>query len=106
MDFEQEVRERVASNAQNEPLKDRVYEFLAAAIDPKYSCSLSWLRLPIIHCAKDIVTMRELSCRLQPGLIIDTGIAHGGFLILCGSLMDLTAAYGGPAAPRCWGSTS
>ena len=41
--------------------------------------------------------MQELVWRLQPDLILETGIAHGGSLVLYASLLELNAACGGPA---------
>jgi len=97
MDFEKEVAERVAANAQNEPLKAHAQAFLEASVNPKYSYNFSWLGRPIIQYPQDILAMQELVWRLQPELIIETGIAHGGSLILYGSLLELNALCGGPA---------
>jgi cephalosporin hydroxylase len=41
--------------------------------------------------------MQELIWSLQPDLIIETGIAHGGSLIFSASMLELNAACGGPA---------
>ena len=40
--------------------------------------------------------MQELIYRVQPDLIIETGIAHGGSLILYASLLELNSMCGGP----------
>ena len=40
---------------------------------------------------------RELIWSLQPDLIVETGIAHGGSLIFSASMLELNAACGGPA---------
>ena len=40
--------------------------------------------------------MQELIWRIQPNLIIETGIAHGGSLIFSASMLELNAACGGP----------
>jgi cephalosporin hydroxylase len=40
--------------------------------------------------------MQELVWAVQPDLIIETGIAHGGSLILYASLLELNAICGGP----------
>lgn len=47
--------------------------------------------------------MQELVWRIQPDLIIETGIAHGGSLILSASLLELNAACGGDAAAQVLG---
>ena len=67
---------------------------------PKYSYNFSWLGRPIIQYPQDIVAMQELIWALQPDLIIETGIAHGGSLILYASLLELNAVAGGPPDAR------
>ena len=41
--------------------------------------------------------MQELIWSIQPDLIIETGIAHGGSLIFLASMLELNAACGGPS---------
>jgi cephalosporin hydroxylase len=52
---------------------------------------------PIIQYPQDIVAMQELIFKVQPDLIIETGIAHGGSLIFSASMLELNAICGGPA---------
>lgn len=61
----------------------------------RYSYNFSWLGRPIIQYPQDIVAMQELIHDVQPDLIIETGIAHGGSLILYASLLELNALCGG-----------
>jgi cephalosporin hydroxylase len=51
---------------------------------------------PIIQYPQDIVAMQELIWQVQPELIIETGIAHGGSLIFSAAMLELNAACGGP----------
>ncbi len=88
-DFQTEVAGRIAANADNEMLKRAAREFLRESIHPKYSYNFSWLGRPIIQYPQDIVAMQELVWRIKPDLIIETGIAHGGSLILSASLLAL-----------------
>jgi cephalosporin hydroxylase len=44
--------------------------------------------------------MQELIWSLQPDLIVETGIAHGGSLIFSASMLELNAACGGPKDAR------
>jgi cephalosporin hydroxylase len=55
----------------------------------KYSYHFDWLSRPIIQYPQDIVAMQELIWRIRPDLIIETGIAHGGSLILSASMLAL-----------------
>ena len=54
-----------------------------------YSYNFSWQGRPIIQYPQDIVAMQELIWEIKPDLIIETGIAHGGSLILSASMLAL-----------------
>jgi cephalosporin hydroxylase len=94
--FDEEVQDRIASNGRNKTLRGAAQAFMAESIEPKYSYNFSWLGRPIIQYPQDIVAMQELIWAVQPDLIVETGIAHGGSLILWASLLELNAACGGP----------
>ena len=49
----------------------------------------TWLGRPIIQLPHDILQMQELIWRVKPDLIIETGVAHGGSLILSASILEL-----------------
>src|SRR5688500_10877903 len=66
------------------------------SVKHRYSYNFSWLGRPIIQYPQDIVAMQEIIWSVQPDLIIETGIAHGGSLIFYASLLELNAACGGP----------
>ena len=60
-----------------------------------YTYNFSWQGRPIIQYPQDMVAIQELIWQIKPDLIIETGIAHGGSLILSASmlaLLDTTAA--------------
>jgi len=61
-----------------------------------YSYNFSWLGRPIIQYPQDIIAMQEIIWSVQPDLIIETGIAHGGSLIFSASMLELNASCGGP----------
>src|SRR5687767_8096490 len=60
----------------------------------KYSYNFTWMGRPIIQFPQDIVAMQEISWRIQPDLIIETGIAHGGSLIFYASMLELLGGNG------------
>ena len=64
-------------------------EFFEASIGDRYSYNFSWLGRPIIQYPQDIVAFQELVFNVRPDLIIETGIAHGGSLVLSASLLAL-----------------
>lgn len=94
--FDEEVRDRIADNGRNEALRQAARAFMHESIRAKYSYNFSWLGRPIIQYPQDIVAMQELIWALQPDLVIEAGIAHGGSLILWASLLELNSACGGP----------
>jgi cephalosporin hydroxylase len=73
----------------NEPLKNTAAAFMDASIRSRYSYNFTWLGRPIIQYPQDIVAIQEIIYQVQPDLIIETGIAHGGSLILHASICEL-----------------
>jgi cephalosporin hydroxylase len=94
--FKKEVSDRINDNGKNEELIEAAHAFTKVSTAPKYSYNFSWLGRPIIQYPQDIVAMQELIWSIQPDLIIETGIAHGGSLIFSASMLELNAACGGP----------
>lgn len=54
--------------------------------DLKYSYGFTWMGRPIIQLPEDIVRIQETIYRVRPDVIVETGVAHGGSLILYASL--------------------
>ncbi|MBK7765434.1 MAG: cephalosporin hydroxylase family protein [Sulfuritalea sp.] len=95
IEFEKEVAARVAANPKDAELCASAAKFMRASIRSKYSYNFAWMGRPIIQYPQDIVAMQELIWSVKPDLIIETGIAHGGSLILSASmlaLLDMTGA--------------
>ena len=63
--------------------------FLMDSVREKYSYNFEFLGRPIIQYPQDMVAMQELIWTVQPDLIIETGIAHGGSLIMSASMLAL-----------------
>ncbi|MEO9116003.1 MAG: cephalosporin hydroxylase family protein [Gemmatimonadaceae bacterium] len=89
MDFIQEVNDRLQANRQDRLLLAASREFMAASTRPKYSYNFFALGRPIIQYPQDMVAIQELIWRIKPDLVIETGIAHGGSLILSASMLAL-----------------
>ncbi len=49
----------------------------------------TWLGRPIIQFPSDILAIQELIWKIQPDVIVETGVAHGGSLVLCASILEL-----------------
>lgn len=94
-EFEKEVAKRLADVPTHEKMCASAAEFMRTSIKPNYSYNFFWLGRPVIQYPQDIVAIQELIWRVRPDLIIETGIAHGGSLILSASmlaLLDMTDA--------------
>src|SRR5262245_3888646 len=60
--------------------------WLRCGWDNKYVYSFSWLGRPIIQLPDDLMRIQEVIYRVQPDVIIETGVAHGGSLIFYAGL--------------------
>jgi cephalosporin hydroxylase len=87
--FRSECEQNARNAAQDEGLKESTHEWFIRANRHKYSYNFTWLGRPIIQYPQDIVAMQELIWTTQPDLIIETGIAHGGSLILNASILAM-----------------
>lgn len=81
---------------EDKALKDLTRQWMDRANQKKYSYHFEWLGRPIIQYPQDLVAMQEIIWQVQPDLIIETGIAHGGSLIFSASMLALNAICGGP----------
>ena len=89
MSFENEVTDRVVAIANNEVIKSAAHNFLKASLSPQYSYNFFWMGRPIIQYPQDMAAMQELIWKVKPDLIIETGIAHGGSLIMNASFLAM-----------------
>jgi len=60
--------------------------WLKVGWDQKYVYAFTWMGRPIIQLPEDIVRIQEVVYRIKPDVIIETGVAHGGSLVLYASL--------------------
>lgn len=60
----------------------------------RYYRNFTWLGRPIIQYPQDVVALQELVWKYRPTLIVETGVAHGGSLILYASLLELAGGEG------------
>ena len=75
--------------AGDERLKALSLEWIIAAARRRYSYNFTWLGRPIIQHPQDIMAVQEIVWATKPDLIVETGVAHGGSLILSASLLEL-----------------
>lgn len=87
--FAHERRERIASYPADAGFTAQSQAWLEASMRRKYVYNFDWLGRPIIQYPQDMVAMQELVWAVKPDLIIETGIAHGGSLVLSASLLAM-----------------
>jgi cephalosporin hydroxylase len=87
--FADERRREAAEMHEDGELKRLSREWFDKSYKYRYSYNFRWLGRPIIQYPEDIVAIQELLWRVQPDLVIETGVAHGGSLILSSSVLEL-----------------
>ena len=55
----------------------------------KHVYTFTWMGRPVVQLPEDLVRLQELVWRVQPDVIIETGVAHGGGLVFYASLCRL-----------------
>lgn len=93
--FKRECEQEILEFGNDQSLKNASQDWMNKANAKKYSYHFEWMGRPIIQYPQDIMAMQELIWQVQPDLIIETGIAHGGSLIFFASMLELNAACGG-----------
>lgn len=87
--FNQERQDRLLSYAHDGAFRALSRQWLQESMRRQYVYNFDWMGRPIIQYPQDMVAMQELVWRVRPDLIIETGIAHGGSLVLSASLLAL-----------------
>ncbi|BCX12101.1 MAG: cephalosporin hydroxylase [Thermosynechococcus sp.] len=87
--FDIEKSARIAKYPDELVWIDKSHSWLISAFKNRYMYNFEILGRPIIQIPIDIVAMQELIWQIKPDLIIETGIAHGGSLILYASMLAL-----------------
>ena len=87
--FVEQVKQNIAALGNDGDMQDLTRIWLRDTLKHNYSYNFSWLSRPIIQYPQDIVAMQELIWQVKPDLIIETGIAHGGSLIMSASMLAL-----------------
>ncbi len=87
--FHCDCLEEIAAQSEDPEFVAVSNAWLRAANARKYSYHFGWMGRPIIQYPQDIVAVQELIWRIRPRLIIETGIAHGGSLMLSASMLAM-----------------
>lgn len=81
--------EKIEAAWQDEEVRALSERWIRAVSPHEYCYHFQWMGRPIIQYPQDIMAMQELIWEVKPDLIIETGVAHGGALVLYASMMQL-----------------
>jgi cephalosporin hydroxylase len=87
--FHHDCLDEIAAQSADPELLGLSQAWLRAAHAHRYSYHFSCMGRPIIQYPQDVVALQELIWRIRPRLIIETGIAHGGSLMLSASMLAM-----------------
>ena len=87
--FQEEVEASIQQQSVNAKLKKTASEFLEESIKSRYSYNFKCMGRPIIQYPQDIVAFQEIVFETKPDLIIETGVAHGGSLMLSATMLAM-----------------
>lgn len=87
--FKVERDDEILAMGENKTLAKLTNEWMRSVNKLKYSYHFDFLGRPIIQYPQDMVAIQELIWKVKPDLIIETGIAHGGSLIMSASILAL-----------------
>jgi len=80
---------KIAAMAGDADVDRLVRELFDRVNDYRYSYNFTWLGRPVIQYPQDLVALQEIIWRVQPDVIVETGIAHGGSLVFSASMLEL-----------------
>jgi len=87
--FQLEVAQNIDALSRAKDVRELSLAWLQSTLPYRYSYNFSWLGRPIIQYPQDVVAIQELIWNVKPDLIIETGVAHGGSLVLSASMLAL-----------------
>ena len=88
-EFRQQVERNIQDIGKDAGFRQLSNSWLVEATKYFYSYNFSWLGRPVIQMPQDMYAAQELIWSVRPDLVIETGIAHGGSLILSASMLAL-----------------
>lgn len=88
-EFLAHARERSIAMGKDEVLFKQSIGTMLAADEYNYSYLWTWMGLPIIQMPADVMATQEVIWATRPTVIIETGVARGGSVIMMASFLKL-----------------
>ena len=86
MEAQADYTRRMAADPEVRDLRRRLY---ACVVKYRYVYNFSWLGRPIIQFPQDVMAVQEILWQVRPDLVVETGVARGGSLVLSASILEL-----------------
>lgn len=87
--LEEEKSSSAIAQAKDLSLQKKALELVIDSDKYGYAYQWTWLGLPMIQLPADIVAVQEVIWKTKPDVIIETGVAWGGSILMYASLMQL-----------------
>lgn len=87
--FERENLRNINLMSKDKKLQRTTSKWFLQSYPYQYSYHFKWLGRPLIQYPQDIIALQEIIWKVKPDLIVETGVAHGGSLILSASMLEL-----------------
>ncbi len=79
----------IAAMQADRELQELRRKTMAAIVKYRYTYNFTWYGRPIIQLPEDVLAVQEIILSTRPDLIVETGVAHGGSLVLSASMLEL-----------------
>ena len=89
MDFDEKNKVMIERMGKEILLKQISHRWIEETSKFEYGYHFKWLGRPVIQLPQDIVAVQEIIWEVKPDLIIETGIARGGSLIMYAAFLEL-----------------
>lgn len=89
LEFETDNQTEIGKYKKNIEWQCLTSQWMKLAFENRYMYHFSFMGRPVIQTPPDMVAVQELIWQVKPDLIIETGIAHGGSLIMSAGMLAL-----------------
>ncbi|GMQ82800.1 MAG: cephalosporin hydroxylase family protein [Rhodothermia bacterium] len=87
--FERSKREQAFAQSNDKNLRRISLDFVVESDKYAYGYQWTWLGVPVIQLPQDILITQEIIWNTKPDLIVETGIAWGGSIVLYAAILEL-----------------
>lgn len=87
--FNREKESLIGAMGKDPALMQLARDFMRETGKYRYTYHFHWLGRPVIQFPQDLMAIQEILWEVQPAVVVETGIAHGGSLIFHASILEL-----------------